>query len=576
MQTKTRLRNKGYIKDKSNFDEGIKLWASFYRANIHRLCTDYLKIDLFPFQMILLYLMNKNTLFLFIASRGLGKSFLVSVFCCCKCILEPGHKVIIASASKSQAKILISQKIGIELQNMSPNLRREIAKIQVNQNDIVVHFKNGSTITAVTSGESARGYRGTILVVDECRLVSKKVLDSILRPMLTVVRMPGYKKKAKYKDYPLQENQELMMTSAHYKDNYVYAKFMNGIKDMCKTGNTFVCDLSYQLAVEHGLLTEHRVNAIKNEEDMDEATFQMEMLGKFFGEKSNSFYKSAEINPCRSIYKSWLPPTDLEYLAEKDKLRKKYYLKKQGGEIRIIGCDISVMGGARNDASVFTLMRLLPSGEDYIRQVVYIESMEGGNSNDQARRIKELFYDFQADYLALDAQGVGMGVYDSLAKVTYDTERDEEYPAFRSFNDEKMFTRAEKNALPVIFTIKVARVELNHEIAMSLKDCFQKRKIKLLINDMQGKDFLIEKLNMLKKSPEEQARMLKPYLQTTALVNELINLEYSLNSGFIRLREKSTARKDRYSSLSYANYLAKQLEKELKETKSNNMFVSLW
>lgn len=157
MKTKTRPRKKGYIKDKNNFNEGVKLWAGFYKANIHRLCTDYLNIPLFPFQMILLYLMNKHTLFLFIASRGLGKSFLVSVFCCCKCILEPGHKVIIASASKSQAKILISQKIGIELQNMSPNLRREISKIQVNQNDIVVHFKNGSTITAVTSGESARG-----------------------------------------------------------------------------------------------------------------------------------------------------------------------------------------------------------------------------------------------------------------------------------------------------------------------------------------------------------------------------------------------------------------------------------
>ena len=143
-------------------------------------------------------------------------------------------------------------------------------------------------------------------------------------------------------------------------------------------------------------------------------------------EKSNAFYKSADINPCRNIYKPWIPPTDIEYLAEKEKSKKKYHLKKQGGEIRIIGCDISVMGGAKNDASVFTLMRLIPQGGEYIRHVVYIESLEGGNAADQAKRIKQLFYDFQADYVALDAQGVGMGVYDSLAKVTYDEERDEE------------------------------------------------------------------------------------------------------------------------------------------------------
>ena len=171
---------------------------------------------------------------------------------------------------------------------------------------------------------------------------------------------------------------------------------------------------------------------------------------------------------------------------------------------------------------------------------------------------------------------VGIGVYDALSRVTYDEDRDEEYPAFRSFNDEKMFSRAEKNALPVVYTIKVTRVELNHEIAMALKDCFQKRKIKLLLNDIQGKEFLIEKLDMLKKSPDEQARMLRPYLQTTALVNELINLEYSIHSGFVRLRERGTSRKDRFSSLAYANYLAKQLEKDLKIVKNNNVFISLW
>lgn len=41
---------------------------------------------------------------------------------------------------------------------MSPNLRREIKEIKVGANDAIVKFKNGSTIEAVASGESARGY----------------------------------------------------------------------------------------------------------------------------------------------------------------------------------------------------------------------------------------------------------------------------------------------------------------------------------------------------------------------------------------------------------------------------------
>ena len=170
----------------------------------------------------------------------------------------------------------------------------------------------------------------------------------------------------------------------------------------------------------------------------------------------------------------------------------------------------------------------------------------------------------------------GIGVYDALTKVQYDEERDVEYPSFRSFNDEKMSDRADRNALPVIYSIKVVKLDVNHEIAMSLKDSFQNRKIKLLVNDLEGRDFLIEKMKMGKKSPEEQARMLKPYVQTTVMVNELINLEGQIYNGFVRIREKGSNRKDHYSSLGYGNYLAKILESDLKKKKSERKIISLW
>ena len=106
-----------------------------------------------------------------------------------------------------------------------------------------------------------------------------------------------------------------------------------------------------------------------------------------------------------------------------------------------------------------------------------------------------------------------------------------------------------------------------------LKD---KRKIKLLVNEIEGRDFLVEKQNMLKKSPEEQAYMIKPYAQTTAMINELINLDSQIYNGFVRIRERGRNRKDRYSSLSYGNYLAKILERDLKKTKKKSKFISLW
>ena len=88
----------------------------------------------------------------------LGKSFLTAVYCCCRCILYPNTKIIVASGTKGQARLLISQKIEKELMGMSPNLRREIAYVKVGANDALVKFKNGSTIEAVASSDSARGY----------------------------------------------------------------------------------------------------------------------------------------------------------------------------------------------------------------------------------------------------------------------------------------------------------------------------------------------------------------------------------------------------------------------------------
>ena len=521
-------------------------------------------------------MMNINNNFFYTASRGQGKSFLVAVFCCCRAILYPNSKIIVASATKGQSRLLISQKIQKELMVQSANLRREILDIQVGQNIALVKFKNGSTIEAVTSSDNARGYRCNILVVDESRMVNKHILDSVLRPFLTVVRQPKFYNKPEYSNYPRENNKEIYMTSAYYKENHMYQKFKAFVKSMCQGKEYFACDFPYQLAVHHGLLTQQRVDAMRQEEDMDEISWDMEMNGIWYGELASAFYKSSEINPCRNIKKAWYPPTPIEYLEESEKTKKTYYLPKQGGEKRIISADIAVMGGSRNDSSVYTLMRLIPQGEEYIRQVVYIETMESGTSDKQALRLKQLFYDFQADYLAIDTQGAGIGVYDALAKVQYDEERDIEYAPFKSFNDDKMSDRADRNALPVVFSIKVVKLDVNHEIAMGLKDAFQRKKMKLLVNDLEGREFLVEKMKMNKKTPAEQARMLRPYVQTTVMVNELINLEGQIYNGFVRIRERGANRKDHYSSIAYGNFLAKILESDLKQKKKNKKIVSLW
>ena len=50
--------------------QGVARMAGIYRANPHRFCEEYLGIKLKLFQKMLLFLMNINTNFMYIAARG--------------------------------------------------------------------------------------------------------------------------------------------------------------------------------------------------------------------------------------------------------------------------------------------------------------------------------------------------------------------------------------------------------------------------------------------------------------------------------------------------------------------------
>jgi hypothetical protein len=252
MVSKVKKRKNLLKSSKENYKNGLHLFVSFWRENLHRFALDYLGIKLKPFQCILLYAMNKFDFVMVVASRGLGKTFIVAIYVCCISILKPGHKTVIGAGSRGQAKLLISEKIGKELMGMSPNLRKEIKEIKVGANEVSVLFWNGSSVIAVVNGDGARGHRGHTLVGEEFRLIGKDSWDKIFRPMLAAPRMPGYTNNPKYADYPLESNKEILITSAWYKSHHVFDKFKSLTKSMCQGKNTFVCDLPYTVALDNG------------------------------------------------------------------------------------------------------------------------------------------------------------------------------------------------------------------------------------------------------------------------------------------------------------------------------------
>ena len=154
----------------------IMAWCTFWRRNMHLFVRDYLKISLYVYQQLSIYLMGVSNFICIIASRNDAKSFIVALYACCRCILYPGTKFRIGSATKKQAKLIVSEKILDELCEWSPILRTEIEDWSTSENDIFVKFKNGSKITVFIANENARGLRSNDVVREEFRQIDKKIL----------------------------------------------------------------------------------------------------------------------------------------------------------------------------------------------------------------------------------------------------------------------------------------------------------------------------------------------------------------------------------------------------------------
>ena len=73
----------------------------------------------------------------------------------------------------------------------------------------------------------------------------------------------------------------------------------------------------------------------------------------------------------------------------------------------------------------------------------------------------------------------------------------------------------------------------------------------------------------------EQAKIKAPYLQTSLMINELINLDHEIKGTNVKIKEKSGMRKDRYSSLQYNYYVAQELARQLKPKKSTTNLADI-
>ena len=269
--------------------------------------------------------------------------------------------------------------------------------------------------------------RANLLLLDEFRLISKDVIDTILRKFLTQQRMPRYEelsKEERKKEYAKEKNKTMYLTSAYFVDHWSYTKCTDTCRAMMDDKRKqFICGLPYQLSIQEGLLDADTVADEMVETDFNEVKFAMEYEALWYGNADGTFFDYNSIAKNRKIKYPMLPEKLVTKLGNSQTVK---IPQKINGEIRILSADIALMSSRRNnnDATAIFINQLMPTKAGrYISNIVYTEVYEGLRTDHQALIIRKLFDEFQCDYIVLDTNGKLLPTYIVIYRLQYGIKR---------------------------------------------------------------------------------------------------------------------------------------------------------
>ena len=565
-------------------------WCTFFRRNLHRFAIDYLKLNLHLYQQIALQQMGQANSICIIASRNAAKSFLIALYACCRAILYPGSKIVIGSATRGQSKLIVTEKIQNELMVWSEPLRREIKDVVSNSQESIVKFHNNSTIKIFTANDNARGLRSNVAIREEFRQIPKHIDDQVISPFQTP-RNPLYlTNNSFYQNIKeLEERPVDIYISSSWQDatHWMWDIVDSYYKGMLNHNGAILLAFDESVALKHKLKLKDQLIAERRKQDP--TTWKVEFLNLRVKDSQGSYFTYSMLMNNQVLTQVFYPSSDEEFKYRKN--RKLKYAEKQDGEVRVISCDIAFVAGEENDNSIYSCIRGIPEitkydrGNDvsieiergYKRKYPYIESNQIGDTTKQAIRIRQLYEDFDADYIVIDARNGGVQIIYELQKVQYDEEREVEYKPLKCMNNDTYAMVCQDNNAPECIYAITGSQSLNSTIATQFRRNLVEHKIEFLVNYNTAKETILNKNKNYTTALDEDEiiRYESPFLETMEMVSECAELQYEKLPSGIRIHEKGRNRKDRYSSVSYGSYFLDELENDLGATQSDYEYQTL-
>lgn len=561
----------------------IKKHITRYRRNWDIYVEEVFQIHLYPIQKVMIHLMGISDVFFAICTRGAAKSFLVGLGALCEFTLKPYSEIVITSSTLPQAAKLVEKKIRDELiKKLSPYLlymyEHEyivITKSNTSDGGYTVENKlNGSTITVLPCLDSARGSRSTWNIYEEARLLKKSLIDSVFEPM-------GHSRPAVYlqkKEYQtkrwLEKARSTYITSARFKFEWFFRKYKDVVTDYYLSEHETYIPFAEDIfaAIEDGTRTWADYRKAKRQ--MGEIDFRCEILNEMIGEAEDAFFNFQMCKEAQILQQAFIPPTPIDIYTQKDLGNR----KKGNDEIRIIIVDYAFANTTskdKNDNTIIIAMSGIWEKNKFKRKIEYIEGHEASDSVGAMRRAKELFWDYQADYLIPDSRSGGEVLFNLLTEPMGNPQRGNAwdkrgFTICDNFNyhvvpDAKLLDyrhrTVDPNALPCIIPI-IGNAELNSACWIDLKKQLESHNIEFLISMQDRQTILEDNGKYFKLTTEELVEELLPYGQTDESIQELVNLKTEIKLDKIRLYEPRSGTKDRAVVIAYGNYILSKIENE--------------
>ena len=477
--------------------------------------------------------------------RAYSKSFLSIIVLMCRCILYPGAKLFVTSGGKEQAAGIVKEKVG-EICTLVPALSREIdwsrGKTQEGKDYCIYKFKNGSYFDNIAAKESSRGKRRHGGLVEECVGVDGTILSEVIIPTMNVSRrcLDG----TTHPEETLNKSQ-IYVTTAGWKATFPYEKLITLLVRMVvEPEKAFVMGGTWRIPVLMKLLDKNFISDLKRDGTFNDASFAREYESVWSGTVEDAFFNGEAFERNRKLQKP-----ELEYSG-----------RSSAGSYYIISCDV----GRKGCESVACVFKVTPQSQGVAtKSLVNIYTMQDEHFEDQAIKLKKLFYKYKAKKLVIDGNGLGIGLMDYMVKSQNDDATGEFFPDFGVENDDDGFYKkfkTENTEQEAIYILK-ATAPINSEAHANVQTQLNAGKLKFLIDERAAKEKLLGTKIGQSMKPEERANYLKPFTLTSILREEMLNLREENEGVNIILKQANRGiRKDKFSAFEYGLYYIKQEE----------------